>query len=66
MRKTHNMHHKRNFISYLPNKVEIIISGDMPIIKGTRKTDNIDHKRKVQLSFQKKCKNNNFWLLANY
>ena len=44
----------KKFISYLPNKVEIIISGDMPIIKGTRKTNNIDHKRKVQLSFQKK------------
>ena len=26
----------------------------MPIIKGTRKTDNIDHNKKVQLSFQKK------------
>ena len=26
----------------------------MPIIKGTRKTVNIDHKRKVQLSLKKK------------
>ena len=28
----------------------------MPIIKGTSKTHNIDHKRKVQLSFQKNVK----------